>query len=77
MAKTTTRTEWRVKGLTTDGEWKLVPLCTYYWDREFVESRLEEYKEKAERNPNNYTYYLEYKLVKRQVTEIIEDWEEA
>lgn len=75
MPKTITSTEWGVLVHDSNGKEKL--LGTAKPDRKQAEMCAEEHKLYAKRCPVLYTDFVDYKIVKRTVTKIFEDWQEA
>ena len=75
MPKTITSTEWGVLARDSNGKERLL----YHGkaERKDAELCLEEYKKYVKMYPELYKDYGEYKIVKRTVTKIFEDWQEA
>ncbi len=75
MPKTITSTEWGVLVHDSNGKERL--LAHGKTERKYAELYLEEYKQYAKICPALHKDYGEYKIVKRTVTKIFDDWQEA
>jgi hypothetical protein len=73
--KTTTRTEFAVMGLKPDGTWRT--LAKTFGNAVSAQQYLVEYINDANRFPDIFTAYAEYKIAKRTVTTTFTDWEEV
>lgn len=72
--KTRTHTEIAVMGLKPDGTWRT--LSPRFSSVVAAQEYLGEYINDAERLPDVFTAYPEYKIAKRTVTRTFSDWED-
>ncbi len=73
--KTNIRTEFAGMGLKPDGKWK--PVTQKAGNAADAEKFLKEHLYDVERYPGLYTRYDEYKVMKRTVITVTEDWGEV
>ena len=73
--KTNIRTEYAGMGLKPDGNWRTVTPRAATADH--AEKLLKEHLDDVKRYPCLYTTYDEYKVMKRTVITVTEDWSEV
>ena len=72
--QTKTRTEIVVMGLKPDGTWRT--LSQRFSNAPSAQQYMGEYIKDAEKLPNVYTAYAEYKIAQRTVTTTYTEWED-
>ncbi len=70
--KTNIRTEYAGMGLKPDGSWRVI--TTRFTTAADADKHLKEYRYEVDRYPELYTAYAEYKVMKRTVITVTEDW---
>lgn len=74
--KTITKTEIAVMGLMPDGKWRAVT-SKRFGNVVDAQDYIGEYIKDAERHPNVFPAFAEYKIAKRTVTTTFTDWEDV